>query len=573
MRLPLRSGLVWLAACSVLVLALAACQGAAEPDDTGAADPTEEPDDSAEATDDGGEATEGGEDEVVVVLPANEPGGLDPAIGGTGYGEYQNLYEPLVDSYAKDNEIHPLAAESWEVSDDGLTYTFQLREDLYWSDGEPLTAHDFRYAWIRQIDPEVGAYAPDRFYEIANARAFNQGEIDDPDEVGIEVPDDHTLVVTLEAPAAYWLRMAGTQTYFPIREDVLEEHGDEWMEPGNFVGNGPYMLEEWVHDQRLEFVKNPHYNGPWKDTRHVDRIVYRVFEDAWSDAVPAFEAGEVDTALIPPAELERLSGQPDYADQIAQLPLAGGSILVFDTANAPTDDVRVRQAMTMAVDWQALSENVLRDSYREVQSFSPPELASHDPDSFLGHDPDAARDLLAEAGYPDGEGFPELQLTSWTVERERLIAQALAAMWQEELGISVSIEALESAAMTEWRNTRAEEPFNVYLALQWAAVEDPRFYHVAMLDPESNVRHSRYADEEYVELMRTALRTEHGEEYEAQWQEAEAMINRDVPIVTTVYEARNYVVAPRLENFVEVTTRASDMTRVAQPPGLQVVDP
>ena len=561
---------LFLAGCSGSDSTDAAEEGEVAADDSDENDAGEESSADADADADGDSEGSGDAEETVVTLPAFEPASLDPAVGGTGFQEYQNLYEPLVDAYAKDGEIRPLAAESWDVSDDGLTYTFHLREGLKWSDGEPVTANDFRYAWLRQIDPEVASYTPDLFFEIQNAEAYLNGEVTDPDEVGIAVLDDLTLEVTLAQPAAYWLRVTGTNAYFPVRQDVIEEHGDAWTEPETFVGNGPYMLDQWVRDQRLEFVQNPHYAGPWADTRLVDRVIYRTFQDPWNEALTPYEAGEIDAALIPGPDLERVEADEDMASNVLRVPLAGGSIMVFDTQSGPTDDVLVRQAITMATDFESLANDVLRGAYEPAVSFSPPQMSSHDPDSFPAFDPEGARALLAEAGYPDGEGFPTLELTTWTLARENLISQALAAMWSENLSIDVSIQSFEPAAMTEWRNTRAEEDFDVYLALQWADLEDPRFFHVSQLDPAGNVRHSGYDNPDYVAALDAALSAGDQGSYDAAWREAEALVNRDLPIVTTVYEARPWIVSDALSNFQEVTTEVSEMIRVAQPPGLQV---
>lgn len=556
-----------LVALFIMAVVVAGCSGAADEPSGGETSTTSGETGGGSG---GGDSSGGDSEETYVILPAFEPASLDPAVGGPGFQEYQNLYEPLVDSYAKDGEIKPLAAESWDVSDDGTVYTFHLREGLKWSDGEPLTAEDFRYAWIRQIDPSVGGYTPDLFFEIVNAEAYLNGEVTDPAEVGIAVLDELTLEVTLTQPAAYWLRVTGTNAYFPVRQDVIEEHGDSWTDPETFVGNGPYKLDEWVRDQRIEFVKNPEYTGPWADSRHIDRIIYRTFQDPWNEALTPYEAGEVDAALIPAADLERVESDAEMADNVVRIPLAGGSIMVFDTQSAPTDDPLVREALVRAVDFDALANDVLRGAYAQATSFSPPQMSSHDPDTFPEFDVEAAQDLLAQAGYADGVGFPTLELASWTLARETLIAQALAAMWSENLGIEVSIEILEPAAMTEWRNTRAEEDFDVYLALQWAELEDPRFFHVSQLDPRGNVRHSGYDNPGYVTALDAALSAPDQTAYDRLWKEAEALINRDLPIVTTVYEARPWVVSDVLSNFTEVTTEASEMIRVAQPPGLQV---
>jgi oligopeptide transport system substrate-binding protein len=508
--------------------------------------------------------------EKVFRMASFEPDSLDPAIGGPGYQEYQNLYEPLVDSYAADGEIRPLAAESWTVSDDGLIYTFTLRPDLKWSDGEPVTSANFYFAWMRQLDPATASYSPDDFFMIRNARAFNAGEITDPAEVGIRVIDDLTIEVTLEAPAPFFLSLVGSNSYFPLRQDILETHGDQWMEAGNFVGNGPYMLESWEHDQRLVFVKNPHYNGPWKDSRHIDRIEYTVLQDPWSQAVLPYEAGEIDVAIVPPTDRDRVAGDPELADQLQPLPISGAVIVVFDTKNTPTDDVRVRQALAMSLDYDVLANSVLKGAYAPADSFSPPSLASHNAESRLGTDVAAAQALLAEAGYPGGEGFPEFQLYYWTLERESLLAQAMQAMWQENLGITVALQPLEVQAMRDYRVSRATESFNAYVALNWSGIPDPREFHNAQLDPDGNVRHSRYDNPEYVELIRTGLTEVDPVKRAEMYQQAEALVNQEVPILSVIYEARNWLVRPNVKNFADVTTPVAEMVRVAAPPGLDI---
>jgi oligopeptide transport system substrate-binding protein len=499
-----------------------------------------------------------------------EPNSLDPAVGGPGFQEFVNLYEPLVDAYSKDGEIKPLAAESFDISEDGIVYTFVLRPDLYWSDGEPLTASHFRDGWLRMLDPATAAYSPQNLYPIKNAEAYNLGEIADSAEVGIEVLDERTLRVTLETATPFFLRSVGRQEFYPMRLDVIARHGDRWMEAGNFVGNGPYMLEEWLHDQRMVFVKNPHYNGPWKDTRHVDRIEYRLLQDPWSMAVPAYEAGELDVAIVPAGDIDRVRRDPQLSQELQQLPISGAVIMVFDTKNAPTDDVRVRQALAMAIDYEVLSSNVLRGAFAPARSFSPPELESHNPETWLGTNIERARELLAEAGYPNGQGFPTFELAYWSQERESLIAQTLQAMWRQNLGIDIRLQPYEPAAMRDYRTSRATEPFQAYLALNWAGLNDPHQFHNNQLDPASNVRHSRYDNPEYVGLIRSALSEPDLEKRREMYREAEALVNRDVPILSLVYEARTWLVKPYVANFAEVTTAIAEMVRVADPPGLRI---
>jgi len=502
--------------------------------------------------------------------PSFEPDSLDPSKGGAGYQEFQNLYEPLVDAYASDGEIKPLAAETYAVSADGLTYTFKLRANLKWSDGQPVVAEDYRFAWLRQLDPATASYTPDYFYAIENAKAYNQGEITDPSKVGIQCPDARTLVVKLAQPAPYFLRYVGAAQYFPLRKDILEKYGDKWMEAGNFVGNGPYMLQEWKHDQKLVLVQNPYYEGAWKATRLVDRIEFTAVADPWSQAVPMYEAGEVDVAVVPSTDLDRVKSDPNLSKDLQQLPISGSNVMIFDCSNPPTDDVRVRQALHMAIDRKTLAEKVLKGAYAPANSFSPPDLASYNPSTFLGYDPAKAKALLAEAGYPDGKGFPTIEFVYWTGEREVLCAQAISAMWQDTLGIQVKQTPLEPKAMRDYRISRATDKFNVYFAINWSGIADPSEFHNAQLDPDANVRNSHYADPEYVKLIRDALKETDVAKRKQMYQQAEAIINRDVPIISVIFEARNWLVRSSVANFASVTTSVAEMTRVASPPGLNI---
>lgn len=511
------------------------------------------------------------EDPVVFRQPANEPDSLDPAQGGFGYQEMFSLYEPLVDAYSS-TEITPLAAESWEVSEDGTVYTFTLREGLRWSDGEPVTAEDYRQSFLRQLTPETASYSVEEFYPILNGQSFSAGEITDPELVGLSAPDDLTLIIELEEPTPFFLSYLGNSNYLPVRVDLIEEYGDQWMEAGNHVGNGPYMLTVWDHDQLMVFEKNPHYNGIWQDYRYVDRIEFVLMADAWNQAVPSFEAGEVDAAIAPASELPRLLDDPEYADMINPVPIAGSVILIMDTDNAPTDNTLVRQALSLSIDREVLANNVLRGAYSPAVSLSPPQLASHNPDEAFGYqyDPELAVQLLTEAGYPGGEGFPEFEVTYWSVDRAQLVMQAIQAMWSSTLGIDVTLNPLEPGAMRDWRISRNEQSYNMQYGLNWAGIQDASQFHNALFDPNNSLKRSRFDDADYVDLIRTALVEIDPVARAEMYQQAEAIINEQVPIISVVYEGQTWLTRPYVENFVDTTTSVGLIFRYAQPPGLQI---
>ncbi len=561
----------------VLVLTLVFAAGCtAEPADTSA--PVEEEaaadttaDDEVAAVDEDTAAEEVEAEPVVLRQPANEPDSLDPAQGGFGYQEFFSLYEPLVDSFSS-SEITPLAAETVDVSDDGLTITFVLREGLKWSDGKDVVAEDYRLSFLRQIDPATASYTPQEFFPIKNARAYNAGEITDPEEVGITTLDERTLVIELEESSPAFLSYVGNSNFLPVRVDLIEEYGDQWMEAGNHVGNGPYMLTEWNHDQLMVFERNPYYNGIWKDTIFVDRIEFVLMADAWGQAVPAFEAGEVDVAIAPSSDLPRLLESDEYADMVTNVPISGAVILIMDTGNAPTDDVLVRQALSLSIDRETLAAEVLRGAFNPAVSLSPPGMASHNPDEAFGYqyDVELAQQLLADAGYPEGAGFPEFEMTYWSVDRAQLVMQAVQAMWKANLGIDVTLNPLEPQAMRDWRIARNEQSYNIQYGLNWAGIADPSEFHNALFDPDNSLKRSRYDNQEYIDLMRAALVEGDPATRAEMYQQAEAIINTDVPVISLFYEGQTWLIQPYVKNFQDITTSVALMFRYAQPPGLMI---
>ncbi len=516
--------------------------------------------------------TEEPKEPVVLRQPANEPSGFDPALGGYGYQEYVNVYEPLVDSFSG-GEITPLAAEEFSVSEDGLVYTFKLREGLMWSDGQPLTAEDFRLSFLRQLDPATASYSAHEFYTIKNGQAYNAGEITDPNEVGIQAPDELTLVIELEQPTPHFLYYMGNTNFVPVRIDLIEKYGDQWMEAGNLVGNGPYMLTQWDHDQLIVLERNPYYTGIWKDNIKVDRIEFVLMADAWNQAVPSFEAGEVDVAIAPASEIPRLQEDPEFAEMLTNVPISGSEILIIDTKNPPTDDVRVRQALSISIDRVTLANDILRGVYAPADSHSPPDLVSYNPGDAYGYqyDPELAAQLLADAGYPGGEGFPPFEVAYWSVDLASLVMQSIQAMWKTNLGIEVTLLPIEPSAMRDWRIARNELPFNIYYGLNWCGIPDASEFHNAILDPDNSLKRSRYDNPEYVELIRQAfVETDLALRAEI-YQQAEAIINRDVPIISLFYEGQTWLVRPYVKNFVDITTAVASMFRFAQPPGLEIL--
>ena len=469
--------------------------------------------------------------------------------------------------------VTPLAAEEFSVSDDGLVYTFKLREGLMWSDGKPLTAEDYRLSFLRQLDPATASYSPHEFYPIKNAQAYNAGEITDPNMVGIQAPDDLTLILEVEQPTPHFLYYVGDSNFVPVRIDLIEKYGDQWMEAGNHVGNGPYMLTQWDHDQLMVFERNPYYNGIWKDNIKVDRIEFVLMADAWNQAVPSFEAGELDVAIVPASEAPRLQEDPEFKDMLTNVSISGSELLIIDTKNPPTDDVRVRQALSLSIDRVTLARDIFRGVYAPADSLSPPDLVSYNPEEGFGYqyDPELAAQLLADAGYPGGEGFPAFEVAYWSVDLASLVMQSLQAMWKQNLGIDVTLNPIEPSAMRDWRIARNELPFNMYYGLNWCGIPDASEFHNAMFDPDNSLKRSRYDNPEYIDLIRKAFVETDLQARADMYKQAEAIVNTDVPIISLFYEGQTWLVRPYVINFPAITSAVASMFRFAQPPGLEII--
>ena len=383
-----------------------------------------------------------------------DPKTIDPTLNtSSGAGSIiDNAFEGLMKLDENEKAI-PGVAESYEVTDDKLTYTFHLRENAKWSDGEAVTAKDFEYAWIRALTKETAAEYNYQLYYIKNAENFYEGKATRED-LGIEVVDDYTLKVTLEAPTPYFLELTAFTTYFPVREDIVEANPDGWaLEPETYVSNGAFTLTKWDLKEQLVFKKNENY---W-DAENVKLpgVVYKMVTDI-NTAYASLKSGEFDMVdSVPPAEIA--SGQEEGLVTI--YPSLGTYMLIFNVGKQDTlsEDVKkvlsnakVRKALALAIDRKGLVENVTKGGQIPAYSFVPVGITNESGEDFASthyYDEnqaniEEAKKLLAEAGYPNGEGIPTLSFMFNTEGDHKLVAQAIQQDWAK-LGINVNLENQE----------------------------------------------------------------------------------------------------------------------------------
>ncbi|MDW7738634.1 MAG: peptide ABC transporter substrate-binding protein [Bacillota bacterium] len=407
---------------------------------------------------DGGDAP--GEEMVLVHNVGTEPETMDPHLS-TGVPEATimlQIYEGL--ARLNNDSLPELAlAESVEVSEDDLIYTFHLRDGLVWSNGEQLTAEDFELSWKRALDPELAADYAYMLYYIKGAEAYNTGT-GSVDGVMVEALDEKTLQVTLEAPTPFFMSLVAFKTYYPLYQPAIEADPEGWhLSADTIIGNGPFKLESWAQGQ-MDFVPNENYYDA--DAVILDRLVFTMVENE-STELTMYETGEIDvTHTVPGPEIPRLQ----QTGELYIFPYFGTYYYIFQVEKPPLDDVRVRKALTLAIDRDALVTNVTQGGQLPAYAYVPSGIPEADGSDFrenggdyFTYDPETAKQLLADAGYPDGVGFPSVEILYNTSEMHKLIAEAIQEMWKQNLGI-------ENVTLTnqEWGvylNTRDEGDFMI----------------------------------------------------------------------------------------------------------------
>jgi oligopeptide transport system substrate-binding protein len=373
----------------------------------------------------------------LVILNGAEPETLDPAlITGQPEGRIASaLFEGLT-AYDASANPKPGVAERWEVSNDGRVYTFHLRADARWSNGESVTAADFVRSWQRTLAPETASEYAYQLYYIKNGRAFNEGALKDFSQVGLRALDEHTLEVTLEDPTPFFLDLCAFTTLLPVNTRSIEKSGDDWIKPGHLVSNGAYQLTGWRINDRIRLAKNPHY---W-NREHVAMKTVDVLPISRANTAYNFYASGIadllmDKGLVPTQLLNDLRRRPDFHSA----PFLGTYFLRFNVTKPPFNDVRVRKAFCLVINKEDLVEKITRAGEQTAGSLVPPGTAGYQPPAGLQRDRDEARRLMAEAGYVEGRNFPLVNYLYSEGELNEAIAVELQGMFRRELGVIISL--------------------------------------------------------------------------------------------------------------------------------------
>ncbi|GAB4533400.1 MAG: hypothetical protein Kow0063_15290 [Anaerolineae bacterium] len=433
-----------------------------------------------------------------------------------------------------DLDVVPDLAESWEMLEGGERWVFHLREDARWSDGQPVTAGDFVYAWRRVLDPTFQSAMADYLYDIKGARAYHQAQATDPDQLGVRALDPTTLLVELEGPTGYFPLLLAQAMLCPVPRHAVEAHGEAWTDMDNLVTNGPFRLAHWEPGRSMLLTRDPNYRG--EVSGNVEQVALTLNVNTMTEQLALYEADQLDLLVLwPSPESDR--ARQRHAGEYFSGPGLYTQFIGFNVRQPPFDDPRVRRALAMAIDKEKIA-NVTLAGYDFPASggLVPPEMPGHSPGIGLPYDPEKARALLAEAGYPDGQGFPARQGLA-TSHHKQAVCQEISAQWRENLGIEVTWHGAKWSRMLDQLNQQTPALF----VMGWRA-DFP--------DPDNPLRmsmHRHWAGWHNPTYTRLLEEAKHVADHAARiklYQQADRILVEDAAIIPTIYGQHQYLIKP-----------------------------
>jgi oligopeptide transport system substrate-binding protein len=488
--------------------------------------------------------------QTLLVGSGAEPASLDPQLAVMYYDQriLPALFEGLTAIDERTARPVPAVAESWDVSSDGLVYTFHLRPNARWSNGDPVTAHDFAFAFQRILLPKLGAPYCYMLWPIKNAEAFNAGKLADFSAVGVEAVDAVTLRLTLERPTPYLPALAAHNTWMPLHRATLEkfravdDRNAAWTRPGALVGNGAFTLAEWRPNDRIIVTRNPYH---W-DNGH-NRLERVVFFPTESPEVEehGFRAGQVHlTTSLPMAKIAGYRARDPAKLRID--PLLATYYLDFNVARPPLDRVKVRRALALAIDREGIVRAVFAGSRLPAACLIPPGCAGYNARARVPTDFAAARRLLAEAGFPGGQGLPEMavrlgiNVPEWT-----RVVEAIQETWRRELGVRITLEPLEQRT---WLQYMQSHDYAIAFTGWIADFADPAtFFEVHVTNGGNNW--TGWSHPGYDRLIADASRTLDQDRRFEMFQQAEALLLEEAPLAPLYFDAQAYLIHPAVKNW------------------------
>ena len=482
----------------------------------------------------------------------SEPQGIDPHVV-TGVPEHHiliSLCEGLTIPNPNPNDMNGYmagTAESWSISDDGKEYIFNINKNAKWSNGDPVTAQDFVWSWMRILTASLGSQYPDMLYYLEGAYEYHNGLIDDFSKVGVKALDDKTLKVNLKNPTPFFLGLLSHYSTWPVHKETVLKYGDiddrngEWTRPGNFVCNGPFQLKTWELNNKIVVEKNPNYYDA--SMVRLNEIHYYPVSNVMTED-RMFRAGQLHlTASMPTQKC------PIYIEEknpnLKIDPYMGTYFYRINTENETLSDVRVRKALAYSIDRQLLVDKVTQCGQIPAYSFTPPGSNGYQPSTEIPYDPVLAKQLLVEAGYSSDNPFPKLEILFNTNEGHRKVALAIQQMWQNELGIEIEL------VNQDWKVYLSREmvgDFQISRAGWIGDYEDPNTF-LDLMRPNRGNNKTGWENMDFDALVEEANTINDQEKRYELLNEAEKILIDNMPIIPLYTYVRVYQLSPDVKGF------------------------
>ena len=493
------------------------------------------------------------EGNVLRYVMSGEPETLDPNMNNyaSSSNVLLNLFTGLYQYSADGSGVEPACAESYTVSDDGLTYTFKLKEGLKWSDGSPLTAADFEYSWKRELKQETASTAAWQLYYIKNGEAYNNGQCE-ADEVGVKAIDDTTLEVVLNNPTPYFVNLTAANNFAPVKKEAVEG-AEVWTKSAEtYVCNGPFMMGEIKPQEGYTLVKNPNY--VFADTVALDGVEMIFIEQAEA-ALSAYNAGDVDAMSGGSIETQAMT-QYDGSEELHSYDLIGTSYYDFNCEKEYMTK-EVRKALSMAITRDTINQVAVPSKPKSAYAFVPYGIPYADEtddfrtkvgNNLVTEDVEAAKQLLADAGYPNGEGLPTLQLIITNTKENKDKAQILLALWKENLGVNVDIVTFESKVY--W-DEHAAGNFDIAIDGWTGDYPDPNT-NLSIFNKSRMEKECRWRSEEalrYNDLLEEAATLADNNKRMELFVEMEQILMDEMPVMPVYFRNTMALVKPYVKGF------------------------
>jgi oligopeptide transport system substrate-binding protein len=489
-----------------------------------------------------------GTQEITVNALQGEPDNLDPnrSSFATEAAVIRQVFEPLL-NFDKDLKPVPAAASSFDVSQDGKTYAFHLRQGAKWSDGQPVTAKDFVYSYKRILDPDTAAEYASFFTDagIVGAADYNSGK-GSADAVGVRAVDDNTLEIKLDEASGFFPNLAALWVVAPVRQDVIEKAGPGWaQDPATYIGNGPFKMTEWVHQDHITLVPNPNYAGT-KPT--LQKVTYLMVTSGEADYA-AYRNNERDWTLVPDADVQTVRGDSQLSKEAVEYTELTTFWLIMNNAKPPLDNLMVRKALSKAIDRQAMIRDIAAGVGKPATSMIPPGMPGYQPElgKDIDFDPTAAKSLLSQAGFADPAQFPQLHFRFATTTANQSRAEFIQAQLKQNLGINIVLDSMEAKA---YQAAYKDKDYELAFGGWGADYPDPQNWMASLFGCKASNNKYNYCDQQFDQASAKGdTGTDLNQRLQA-YAQAQQILVQDLPVAPLFYRGRMVLVKPWVQNLV-----------------------